>query len=384
MESLHDRRLNRLREHMSRWNVDILVTGFGADFTYLTGMESPLYADSLKGFGDWATMAIFSFDRDPIMLLHPWHAFDISGWIEDVRVLADPEPDPNRAIANALAAFNPAGKTIALTKTVWSSTLLGLQAASPSSRFVPATNTMMDALRSIKDPEEIDLIARACEITDIAFDRTVQRMKPGMTERDVAIEVEYQLRLADGDGPSFDAGIISVGNGSDPKRHIFTRNLDLKLEPGMSVAFDFGVRVGGYCSDFGRSVFIGEPHPIAARAYSIITQGNPATMDVMRDGAISPAEIADFFRDFITTRDPALVQFYFYDGLGHCIGLEVHEEPWIKPAYPEPIRTNMVFTIEPKIWMPGVFYVRCEDTVVVSPDGARSLTHSTYDPIVVG
>src|SRR5688572_17380765 len=96
MESLHDRRLNRLREHLSRWNVDILVTGFGADFTYLTGMESPLYADSLKGFGDWATMAIFSLDRDPIMLLHLWHAFDVSGWIEDVRVLADPEPDPNR------------------------------------------------------------------------------------------------------------------------------------------------------------------------------------------------------------------------------------------------------------------------------------------------
>jgi Xaa-Pro aminopeptidase len=151
----------------------------------------------------------------------------------------------------------------------------------------------------------------------------------------------------------------------------------------MSVAFDFGVLYKGYCSDFGRSIFIGEPHPEALKAYQIITSGNLATMPKIKSETVTPADIANIFRDWVAEHDPDLVQYYMYEGLGHAIGLEVHEEPWIKQVYTGPITSNMVFTLEPKIWKPGVFYVRCEDMVVVGPEGSYSLTHAPYDPIVI-
>ena len=162
-------------------------------------------------------------------------------------------------------------------KMLWGQTVLALQAGAPSARFVSATNTMMDAVRAIKDPDEVALMQRAAEITDLALESTLQQMKIGMTERDVATEVLYQIKRHGGDGDSFYPGIIAVGNGSDPDRHIFTRNTEMVLAAGTTVAFDFGVLYRGYCSDFGRSAFMGEPHPDALAAYRSITELVKAT-----------------------------------------------------------------------------------------------------------
>jgi Xaa-Pro aminopeptidase len=382
MHPIAVRRLDRVREAMSEWGADILALNFGPDFRYLTGMGAPLYYTILKGHGDWITSVIVSQDHDPVIVLHPWFDVDVETWVDDVRVMRPREPDPDAFLAGVLAEFAPEGKTIATGKMLWGQTLLALQQAAPGAHFITADNTMMDRMRAIKDADELALLQRAATIADVALAETITRMRVGMTERDVAIEVEYQIRLAGGDGPSFPAGIIAVGNGSDPRRHIFTRNTDLALEPGMTVAFDFGALYQGYCSDFGRSVFIGEPHPEALAAYDAITSGNLATMPLMRAGQITPAGVADVMRDHVAAR--GFGEHYMYEGLGHAIGLEVHEEPWLRPPYDEPLASNMVFTLEPKIWNPGVFYVRCEDMVVVGPDGARSLTHAPYEPMVVG
>jgi Xaa-Pro aminopeptidase len=206
-------------------------------------------------------------------------------------------------------------------------------------------------------------------------------MKIGMTERDVAIEVDYQIRKHGGDRYSFYPGIIAVTPGSNPDRHIFERNTNAVLSPGTSVAFDYGVFYRGYCSDFGRSVFMGEPLPEALDAYRVITEANRAGMEIMADGTISPAGICDYVKEFITARGWG--DYYLWRGLGHCIGLDVHENPWIQPEFTEPIQSNMCFTLEPKVWKPGAFYVRCEDTVVVGPERARSLTKYSYEPTVI-
>jgi Xaa-Pro dipeptidase len=382
MEAIAIRRLARVRAAMAEWGADILALNFGPDFLYLTGMHGPMYYTILKGHGDWITCVIVSQEHDPVIVLHPWFNVDVATWVDDVLVMPADAADPNAFLASVLAEFNPAGKTIATGKMLWGQTLLALQAAAPNARFITADNTMMDRMRAVKDEDEIEAMRRVAALTDVALAETVRHMRVGMSERDVAIEVEYQIRLAGGDGPSFPAGIIAVGNGSDPQRHIFTRNTDLRLEPGMTVAFDFGAILDGYCSDFGRSVFIGEPLPEALAAYETITSGNLATMPVMRDGQITPTGVANFMRDHVAAR--GFGDYYMYEGLGHSVGLEVHEEPWLRPPYDEPIVSNMCFTLEPKIWKPGVFYVRCEDVVVVGPDGARSLTHAPYEAVVVG
>jgi Xaa-Pro aminopeptidase len=381
MEPIAAHRLARVREAMAAWGADILVLNFGPDFRYLTGMEAPLYYTILKGHGDWITSVIVSHDHAPVIVLHPWFNVDVQTWVEDVRVMPPHDAAPDAFLAGVLGEFAPRDATIATGKMLWAQTLLALQHAAPTARFITADNTMMDRMRSIKDAGELELMQRAATVADVALAETITRMRVGMTERDVAIEVEYQIRLAGGDGPSFPAGIIAVGNGSDPRRHIFTRNTDLALEPGMTVAFDFGAIYKGYCSDFGRSVFIGEPHPEALAAYEAITSGNLVTMPVMRDGQITPTGVANFMRDHIAAR--GFGKHYMYEGLGHAIGLEVHEEPWLRPPYDKSIASDMCFTLEPKIWNPGTYYVRCEDMVVVGTAGARSLTHAPYEPAVV-
>jgi Xaa-Pro aminopeptidase len=188
--------------------------------------------------------------------------------------------------------------------------------------------------------------------------------------------------LHGGDGHSFYPGIICVGNGSNPQRGILTRNTDMVLAPGTTVAFDYGVLYHGYCSDFGRSAFIGDPRPEALAAYRSITTHAQETMQIMADGKVSPAQITDYMRDLVTA--DGFGPWYWYLGLGHGIGLEVHESPWLRPEFKEPIRANMCFTIEPKIWKAGEFYVRCEDVVAVGKEHGTSLTRHSYEPIVVG
>ena len=195
MESLYSRRLARVRENMTRWGADLLVLNFGPDFIYLTGMEGPLYYTTLKGYGDWVTSVIVSQDHDPVIVLHPWFNVDVHTWVSDVRVMPANEQNPDAFLANILNEFAPAGRTVAIGKMAWASTLLSLQEAAPTAIFIQATNAMMDEMRSIKDPEEIEILQKASEITDISLAETIKRMKPGMTERDVQIEVEYQIRL---------------------------------------------------------------------------------------------------------------------------------------------------------------------------------------------
>lgn len=375
-------RLGRLRAAMAGAGIDLMVLSYGPDITYLTGIQTPLYYTILKGPGDWITSLIVGHERPPTLVLQKSFAVRIGEQtdLSDIRILPDGS-DPDRFLAAALADYSPAGKTVAVSKMIWGQTLLSLQAGAPDARFVPATNSWMDAVRALKDPDELALMERAAAITDAAMAATLSQLKVGITEWDVATEVDYQIKRHGGDGSSFYPGIICVGNGSDPQRHIFTRNTPMVLAPGTTVAFDFGVIYKGYCSDFGRSVFIGEPQPEAVAAYRSIVAAKLAVMELMGDGKLTPTAICDFVAERV--RADGFGDYYFYSGLGHAIGLEVHEEPWLRPPYNEPIRAGMCFTLEPKVWKPGVFYVRSEDVVVVEATRARALTRAPYDIHVV-
>jgi len=378
----YQQRLERVRAAMRGWGADLMFLNYGPDFTYVSGIVAPMYYTILKSAGDWIVGLLLSLDRDPVLILQKNFAINIEPqtWIRDIRVLPDGE-DPDGFLASVFADFHPQGRTVAVSKMLWGQTLLSLQLAAAGARFIPATNPMMDRVRSIKDEDEVKLMQRAAEITDEALAATVRVLKAGMTERDVAVEVDYQIRRHGGDGYSFYPGIICVGNGSDPGRHIMTRNTDMVLAPGTTVAFDFGVLYKGYCSDFGRSVFVGEPRADALAAYRSITQASQATMAIMADGQVTPAQVADYTRDLVTA--DGFGQWYWYMGLGHAIGLEVHEWPWLRAGSTEPIRAGMCFTIEPKVWKAGEFYVRCEDVVVVGKDRATPLTRFHYDPMII-
>lgn len=380
--SVYKKRLEKIRQAMTGWGADLLFLSFGPDMVYLTGVQTPIYYHILKGAGDWINGLLVSLDKDPVLILQESMAVIATEsvaqtWLQDVRILSRGQ-DPEPFFKQVVAQFTPEGKTMAVGKTVWSQSLLALCEAAPGAQFIPATSPMMDKVREVKDKEALRLMRKAAEITDAALAATISNMHSGMTERDVAIEVEYRIKRAGGDGCSFYPGIICVGQGSDPERKIMTRNTDMVLQSGTTVAFDFGVLYKGYCTDFGRSVFVGQPNPEALRAYESLVKGSRGVVEKMGDGKMSPEQMADFVKDSVTA--DGFGEYYWYRGLGHGIGEEVHEAPWLRPGNKEPIKKGMCFTIEPKIWKPGEFYVRIEDVVVVGEEHGEPLTRFSYEP----
>ena len=176
-------------------------------------------------------LVIVSHDHAPVIVLHPWFNVDVQTWVEDVRVMPPHDAAPGAFLAGVLDEFAPRDATIATGKMLWAQTLLALQHAAPTARFITADNTMMDRMRSIKDAGELELMQRAATIADVALARddhayACRHDRAGRGDRGRVSDSARRRRR-----PVVPAGIIAVGNGSDPRRHIFTRNTDLALEP---------------------------------------------------------------------------------------------------------------------------------------------------------
>jgi len=376
-----ERRIGRVRDTMRKHGMDALFLNYGPIFQYVTGLEKPMTYDVGRGHGDWITGLVLPLEDEPTLILRPsW----LREYADDMPFDVMPMPDgaePDAFMAEAVQRLGLDGKTIGIPKMVWGQSVLSLQAALPNATFLPMSDQFVDKIREVKDPDEIALLEEAARITDAAFSAIVERMHVGMLDRDLAVEIDYQLKKHGGDAFSFMPAVVLDGHGTRWAKTYIDREPPKLITAGMTVAFDFGVVYRGYCSDFGRSVFMGEAKDEPLRAWQSITKAIQAAMEVMGDGKITPAGVHDFVVESVT-EDGFRDQFSWY-ALGHSIGLDVHENPWMLPEFTEPIRAGMCFALEPKIGRPGQFYVRCEDVVVVEQVRARSLTRSTYEPIVI-
>jgi Xaa-Pro aminopeptidase len=376
-----ERRIERTREAMRQHGLDACFFNYGPMFQYVTGLEKPVTYDVGRGHGDWNTGLVLPLDGTPTLILRPsWLREYESGVPFEVMAMPD-DAEPDAFMAESAGRLGLDGKTIGIPKTVWGQSVLSLHAALPNARFEAMSDRMVDRIRSIKDADEIALLEEAARITDAAFSAIVERMHVGMMDRDLAVEIDYQLKKNGGDAYSFMPTAVIDGHGTRWAKQYVDRDEPQPIEAGMTVAFDFGVVYRGYCSDFGRSVFMGEAKDEPLRAWKSITKAIQAAMGVMGHGKITPAEVHDFVVESVT-EDGFRDQFSWY-ALGHAIGLDVHENPWMLPEWTDPIEAGMCFALEPKIGRPGQFYVRCEDVIVVEQERARSLTRSTYEPIVI-
>jgi Xaa-Pro aminopeptidase len=379
--TLMDRRLARVRNAMREMGLDALFLNYGSDFAYVSGLETPLSYDVGRQPGDWISGLVVPLESDPVLVFRRSWMGEFSGAMPiEIRVAPDDE-DPDAFLASTVQSLGLDGKRIGVPKTIWGQTLLSLQSALPEARFVALSDVVVDRIRSIKDAGEIALLEQAALITDEAFAAVVNQIRVGMSDRDLSIEIEYQLKRHGGDAMSFTPTVVIDGHGHRWARNWLDREPPQPLTYGMSLAFDLGVVYRGYCSDFGRSAFIGEPNPTALAAWESITRVNQQTLEMMGDGKITPSGIHDYVVELVS-EDGFRDQFSWY-ALGHCVGLDVHENPWMLPGFDEPIRAGMVFALEPKIGIPGQFYVRCEDIVVVEQERARPLTRYPYDPIII-
>jgi len=244
----------------------------------------------------------------------------------------------------------------------------------PVTKWVPLKD-MVDKRRMIKTEQELEYLAMAESIGDKAFMKMLDIIKPGMTELEVAAELEYLLKKEGGDGLAFSTIIASGVNSSMP--HAIPG--DKKLEVGDFITMDFGCKYKGYCADMTRTVVLGKANEKQKEIYNIVLKAQLAALDAIKAGI--PGKAVDkVARDIIAEAGYGA---YFGHGLGHSVGLFIHESPRLSMKEETILQPNMTETVEPGIYLPGFGGVRIEDMVVVTEDGYRNLAHSPKELIEI-
>jgi len=230
-------------------------------------------------------------------------------------------------------------------------------------------------LRILKTPEEIDAIGRACALTDACFERLGGWIRPGMTEQQVAWEIERYFRANGAEGPAFDTIVLAGARAAMPHG----RPSEATVERGNVLLVDFGCIVDGYRSDMTRTMFVGEVPDEIRRHHDTVREAQALAMAGLRPG-VNGQEVDAVARERIA-RDG--VEPYGH-GLGHGIGLETHEPPSLRKSVPYTLEAGMVFSVEPGIYRPGVTGIRIEDIVHLEATGPRLLTKSPREPVTIG
>ena len=226
----------------------------------------------------------------------------------------------------------------------------------------------VNELRCIKTQEELENIRKAEEIGDRAFEFILGVIKPGMTELEVAAELEYHMKRNGAWKTSFDTIVASGFNSSMPHAVPGMK----KIEKGDFITMDFGCVYNGYCSDMTRTVVAGRADDRQKKIYYTVLEAQKIALDRIRAG-LKGKEIDKAARDYI---DAAGYKGCFGHGLGHSVGLYIHEEPRLSVTGETVLQENMIETVEPGIYIPGYGGVRIEDLVVVTKTGHVNFTHS--------
>jgi Xaa-Pro aminopeptidase len=228
-----------------------------------------------------------------------------------------------------------------------------------------AAGGAVETLRRVKDAQELEAIAAAAELADEVWRWSLERGLVGRSEREVARAAEARIRELGGD-PSFPAIVAAGPSGALPHAEPGER----EIGRGELVVFDMGAKLGGYCSDGTRTFATGEPGEQAREVYEAVREAQAAALDAVRAG-IGGEELDGFARARI---EVAGHKERFGHGLGHGVGLEVHEAPRVSPRSEDVLAAGEVVTIEPGIYLPGELGVRIEDLVVVTEAGCRNLS----------
>lgn len=234
------------------------------------------------------------------------------------------------------------------------------------------TEHMIEKQRMIKDEEEISNIKKACEITDNCFSYILTYIKPGMTEKQIANEIEEYYRQRT-DGLAFETIVASGENTSKP--HAVPT--DRVIQKQDIITIDMGCKYLGYCSDMTRTIFVGSVPEYIKPVYDLVLKNQKQTEEQMKDGESTRLLTKMVENDF------KLNGYDLIHSLGHGVGMEIHEAPYISYKSDASLKENMIVTNEPGIYLPGKFGIRIEDTVQITKFGCINLTNSEKNYIVI-
>jgi Xaa-Pro aminopeptidase len=239
-----------------------------------------------------------------------------------------------------------------------------------SLELIPTTG-IVEQLRSIKEPEELRFITKAVELADAAIEQARDVIRVGMTEKEAAWEIEKTLRQRGSEGIAFEIIVASGPNSALPH----ARPTEKAFCSGEPLLIDMGARVGGYCSDLSRTLFLGTANKAFQEIYRIVLKAQAAAIEGIKSEM--PASQADRLARSII--EQAGHGDDFGHGLGHGVGLAIHESPTLNPSSSDSLADGMVFTIEPGIYVAGQGGVRIEDMVILEDGRARVLTKASKD-----
>lgn len=238
-----------------------------------------------------------------------------------------------------------------------------------------AAGGQVEELRRVKDAGELELIEEAAKLADEALRWSAEQGLTGKTEREVARAFEARIRELGGD-PSFPAIVAAGPNGALPHAEPGER----EISKGELVVFDMGAAIDGYCSDGTRTFATGDPGEVAIAVYEVVREAQQASLNAVRAG-VKGEDVDKVAREVI---EAAGHGDRFGHGLGHGVGLELHEAPRLSPRSDDVLAPGEVVTVEPGIYLPGKLGVRIEDLVVVTEDGLHNLSSLPKELQIVG
>ena len=365
-------------------NADFAFIPISADLQYLTGVprEIPTFGWTMHP-GAWLEGLWLAPGKSPVVTL-PRMTAEFGAIATDaveLRVLGDWD-DPATLVGDILRGFGlPDNPGAAVGDRAHAETLVNLQALAPGVQFTSGTRYVRE-MRVIKSEEEIAVMRAAGAITEAAFADTLNNLRHGMTELDVISEVNHQLRKHGSLGESFTTSLYNSG----PNYPLIFGHQDTSkslrvLTPPVSVLFDFGSIHDGFCYDFGRTVSFGEPSTEMMTVYNLVMESQAAGIAALKsDGTTTTTAVDAAARKVIA--DAGYGE-EFRHRLGHGIGMDVHEPPFLTEGDETILREGMLFTIEPSIMQFNNVSARVEDVVVARPGGGEKLTDGFQQLYVV-
>lgn len=363
--AVYEGRIARVRAEMAQRGVDALAIGVGADLIYLAGYPSHT--------SERLTLLIVPKEGEPRIVVPQLEAPRLApAGVPFAPVAWEETADPTAIAADLL--WETGARRIATGDELWAAFLLKLQRHLPEAQWTLAGEIMRE-LRMCKDAAEIALLREASRRTDAAWVDFTRTRIAGLTERQAAERLNGLMREHGMESIAF--SICASGPHSASPHH---STGDRVIAEGDAVVFDFGGRYRHYVSDVTRTVHIGAPSEEYRRVYDIVRRANEATFAAVRPGV--PCEALDrVARELIAQ---AGYGEYFIHRVGHGLGLDVHEEPYLVGGNTLPLRPGMVFSDEPGIYLPGRFGIRIEDSVVVTATGGEKLNTAPRDLLVMG
>ena len=345
-------RIQRLRQRMGEEGLDAFFISSPENRVYLSGFTGS--AGYLYITPSSATLATDFRYTEQAGIQAPEH--------EVVRIAGS--LDWFKSMVSDSAARRVGFEGSNVTVNTYQSLTEALKELDPAPQLV-ATNSLVDQLRAVKEPEELVIMEHAVCIADTAMEQVSARIRPGITEREVAWQMEVAMRELGADSISFDTIIAAGPNGARPHH----RASDYAIQKGDAIVIDMGAKYNGYCSDMTRTFILGEADETFRKVYDIVLDAQETAEAAVRAG-MTGSETDGLARKVI---DDAGYGETFGHSLGHGIGVLVHEFPRVGPNSTSAIEDGMVFSVEPGIYITGWGGVRIEDLVVMEGGKARIL-----------